>query len=284
MKQLFRHSIAVLLIVPTFVLPASSAPVPAASAPAAIALAGAVVQWQAALDQLAQGHFLEARVLLEQARVKAGDTPEINMLLAWLAERDGKSASALLAPVTAQSRLAAAWPSVSTTQPAQVPAATVVPEVGVPLNASAALVQNDARLAGLEAHMVDVVNAERRQLGLRPLSTDSLLGDTARAHSAEMRDKKYFAHESPTRTLAQPLDRYRAAFGRTPSLVAENIYRSWGSPHLLAQKDIDEAHAALMKSPGHHANIVLPDAARIGIGLVTNTNGDLWVTQMFSRG
>lgn len=270
--------------------PASGSAEPAREA------AGSLALWQAALDQLSLGHKPEARVLLEQARARNGDAPEINMLLAWLAERNGQTVSPLLAPVAKQSRLANTWAAASpaTVSPAATsPAMPVLGEMaGTSQNyppapavqAPAVASQSDPKMAALEALMVNRVNEERRALGLRPLTTDSLLADTARAHSNEMRDKAYFAHESPTPALAEPLDRYRAAFDRTPALVAENIYRSWGGQRRPTEKEIEDAHAALMKSPGHRANIVQADETRIGIGFAVNAAGDLWVTQMFARG
>ncbi|HEX8550228.1 MAG TPA: CAP domain-containing protein [Abditibacteriaceae bacterium] len=271
-----------------------AAPAPAVSSPPAKSAApvvtaaqasSALTFWQSALDQLAQGRYAEARIMLETARTQSGDAPEINLLLAYLAEREGKDTATLLAPVQNSSALAAAWRTQirvpeTPVKDIQIERATTKPPVVV---LPAILSQPDARLLALEKYVANRVNAERTARGLRPLSYDSLLADTARAHSGEMRDKKYFAHESPTPSLAAPLDRYRAAFGRTPRLVAENIYRSWGAPRRLTEKDAEEAHDALMKSPGHFANIVLPDATHIGIGLVSNSNGDFWITEMFAR-
>jgi uncharacterized protein YkwD len=256
---------------------------PATSSSTAPDTSGALLRWQTALDQLTLGNTVVARTLLEQARARGGDSPEINLILAYLAERDGKSAQEFLAPIKAQSKMAASWKPAAP-RIADITVATTTTAVLPATNPAVVVTQTDARLAALEAYMVNRVNAERRALNLRPLTTDSLLADTARGHSTEMRDKKYFAHESPTPSLAAPIDRYRAAFGRTPNLVAENIYRSWGGQRKLSEKDMEEAHVALMKSPGHHANIILPDAARIGIGISINANGDLWVTQMFARG
>ena len=49
------------------------------------------------------------------------------------------------------------------------------------------------------------------------------------------------------------------------------------------ESDAQAAHAALMKPPGHRSNILLPGVTRIGIGIMANATGDLWVTQMFAR-
>jgi uncharacterized protein YkwD len=145
------------------------------------------------------------------------------------------------------------------------------------------LPQGDARLLRLESLLLDHVNETRLEYGLKPLTWDATLADVARAHSAEMRDKQYFAHESPTPGLKTPLDRYLAAGQKTPRLIAENIFRSWGSRHEISERDAERAHNALMKSPGHRANILLPNVSLIGIGFVADENGDLWVTQMFLR-
>ena len=180
----------------------------------------------------------------------------------------------------------ATWSAAPTAQPLSLaaPAAAAPQPRAETKTPSARLTQGDARLARLESYIVDKVNAERKQLNLRPLATDSLLAEVARAHSAEMRDKGYFAHESPTTTLREPLDRYVLAFGETPRLIAENIYRQWSTgPQALTTARADTAHKALMNSPGHRANILLPNATRIGVGLVANANGDIWLTENFSR-
>lgn len=135
----------------------------------------------------------------------------------------------------------------------------------------------------LENLMLGYVNDARQKNGLTALTLDPRLSDISRAHSAEMRDKEYFAHESPTAELRTPLDRYQLGYGTTPRLIAENIFRSWGSRRELRDTDALRAHNSLMNSPGHKANILRSGPSRIGIGFVANENGDIWVTQMFSR-
>ena len=130
--------------------------------------------------------------------------------------------------------------------------------------------------------MLDIVNDEREKQGLSRLQNDPKLAEVSRAHSAEMRDKKYFEHESPTPSLRLPLDRYVAGFGGTPRIIAENIYRVWGGRSFLTEGDVRVAHTALMNSPHHRENLLNRNVTRIGIGFCTNSTGDLWVTQMFS--
>jgi uncharacterized protein YkwD len=243
-------------------------------------------RYQAALDQLAAGRLAEARALVEDAQGRFGDSPELNLLLGYLLDREGQTPTARqrLASVSGASPLAAEYAS----QLSRNIASTAVLSARYPkvtqLGGTATTVrQGDQRLANLEVALVQMVNAERAKAGMRELSIDTTLADTARAHSIEMRDRKYFSHESPTDALRDPLDRYRAVFSSNPRLIAENLYRAWGSPHLLSEKDALEAHNALMKSPGHRANIFIADATRIGIGIVANSQGDLWVTQMFAH-
>ena len=146
------------------------------------------------------------------------------------------------------------------------------------------LAATDARLTRIEKIMLGYVNSARAKAGLKALTLDTTLSEISRAHSAEMRDKNYFAHESPTPELRSPMDRYQLGTDTTPRLIAENIFRSWSSGHRQVEDaDALRAHNSLMNSPGHKANILREGPTRIGIGFVANDNGDLWVTQMFSR-
>ncbi|MDF2441433.1 MAG: hypothetical protein JWN98_2417 [Abditibacteriota bacterium] len=250
-----------------------------------------LTRYQNALDQIAQGRFLEARALLQAGLKSYGNAPELNLLLGYLLEREGRinEAREVLSRVAAQSPAAAAY--VTSLQgkrdvPRTAPHPPVEPAVSLTRGLSLKAIRletTDQRLAKLERTMAQMVNAERAKLNLTPLLFDDELAAVGRAHSAEMRDLNYFSHDSPTRGLTAPLDRYRAAFNRTPRLVAENIYRVWGTQHRLGEEDIRAGHTALMNSPGHRANILLPNATRIGIGIVVNANGDIWLTQMFDR-
>ena len=253
--------------------------------------AGAVLlRYQTALDQIALGHLTEARVILEDAIRRYGDEPNWNLLLAYLLEREGRDDDARqwLAAVADQSRVAAyaaqppsASPPSSASQPANAAQPATTP--AATMKTAAEVPQADARLAKFEQAMAQMVNAERAKAGLAALTFDAKLSGVARAHSAEMRDRNYFAHESPTTALRQPLDRYRAAFQTMPAVLAENVFRAWGGRHQLGEDDVRKAHASLMASPGHRGNIMQARVTRIGIGILTNATGDIWVTQMFSR-
>jgi uncharacterized protein YkwD len=146
----------------------------------------------------------------------------------------------------------------------------------------ALLKQSDARLLAIETQLAQLINEERASRQLPLLTYDPQLADVARAHSAEMRDKKYFSHESPTPQLQWPLNRFQEGMQQTPRIVAENIYRRWGGEPGLPSDSAEQAHQSLMNSPGHKANILLKSVTQLGVGVEANANGDVWVTEMFS--
>lgn len=121
----------------------------------------------------------------------------------------------------------------------------------------------------LESRMLELVNAERTQRGLKPLQADPQLVPVARAHSRDMFARGYFAHVSPEgRDLG---DRLRASDERY-IIAGENL--------ALAQS-LRVAHQGLMDSPGHRANILRPQFGRVGIAVLDGGMYGLMVTQNF---
>jgi uncharacterized membrane protein required for colicin V production len=120
-----------------------------------------------------------------------------------------------------------------------------------------------------ERQLLDLVNDERTQRGLGVLVWDDRLVPVARAHSEEMFRLKYFSHESPV--AGSPFDRLRAA-GVTYSRAGEN---------LAYAQSVSVAHRALMNSPGHRENMLRPEFARIGIGVINAGAYGRMVTQLF---
>jgi len=121
----------------------------------------------------------------------------------------------------------------------------------------------------LEAGMLVLVNEERVKRGLRALKADPELRTVARKHSNDMFKRGYFSHISPEGL--SPFD--RMASGHVTFLLAgENL--------ALAQT-LKIAHAGLMKSPGHRANILNAGFGRLGIGVVDGGIYGLMFTQNF---
>jgi uncharacterized protein YkwD/uncharacterized membrane protein required for colicin V production len=121
----------------------------------------------------------------------------------------------------------------------------------------------------LEARMLEMVNAERAQRGLKRLEPDPELTQVARAHSRDMFARSYFSHVSPDRD--DPFDRMREA--KVRYLIA--------GENLALARTLPAAHRGLMESPGHRANILRPQFGRVGIGVLDGGVHGLMVTQNF---
>lgn len=124
---------------------------------------------------------------------------------------------------------------------------------------------------GSEAEIADLVNEERTSRGLQPLTWDPALVPVARGHSREMLELGYFSHSSPnTGTLGDRLQ-------------AEGVSYTQAGENLAYAPSVSVAHRGLMQSDGHRANILEPSFERIGVGVITGSDGTLMVTQVFAR-
>lgn len=122
-----------------------------------------------------------------------------------------------------------------------------------------------------EEILLNLLNQERIAQGLSPLTLDAELSRIARIKSADMRDNHYFAHESPTYGHVSNMLK---TFGYSFSGAGENI-----AHHATTEK----AHAAFMSSDGHRRNILSSAWQKVGLGIVYDANGYVYVTQIFVR-
>jgi uncharacterized protein YkwD len=121
-----------------------------------------------------------------------------------------------------------------------------------------------------EQQLFDLVNHEREKAGLNKLEWNEQLAEAALAHSKLLADNRDLSHQFAGEPLLQ--ERVGATRLRFNS-VAENV---------AAAPDIDTAHMALMKSPGHRANILHQDYNSIGISIVERDH-ELFITQDFAH-
>ncbi|MGI6727407.1 MAG: CAP domain-containing protein [Anaerovoracaceae bacterium] len=128
----------------------------------------------------------------------------------------------------------------------------------------------DNNAGSYEKQVVDLVNKERAAQGLPALSYNASLSKVAEAKAADMRDKGYFSHTSPT--YGSPFDMMKT-FGITYRAAGENIAKGYKTP--------DSVMNGWMNSPGHRANILNSDFSEIGVGYVTDSNGTGYWVQMF---
>jgi len=124
-------------------------------------------------------------------------------------------------------------------------------------------------LGALAHRLAELVNAERAKEGLKPLAWDDRLAAVALAHCQDMRDNRFFGHES--KRTGKVAD--RVARARIPNRgVAENLARG---------RTIAICHSALMASKPHRENILNPDFTHLGVGLLPCDDGRLLCTQVF---
>lgn len=120
-----------------------------------------------------------------------------------------------------------------------------------------------------EDEMLKLLNAERTSRGLRPLELDARLVSVARGHSEEMFRLEYFGHTSPTD--GSPFDR----------LASAHISYARAGENLAYAQSVVVAHRGLMASEGHRENILRPDFARVGIGVISAGSYGRMFTQLF---
>ncbi|GHO93199.1 hypothetical protein KSF_032470 [Reticulibacter mediterranei] len=112
-----------------------------------------------------------------------------------------------------------------------------------------------------------LVNLERTDRGLRPLTTSSALMTMARSYSRQLSRQHFFSHTSPTSgTLAQRLNMNRAIAGHY-SLAEENLA---GNPVGGVGPIYEYMYNDVSEHCGHRANILQPGVTLVGIGVVSD--------------
>ncbi len=106
-----------------------------------------------------------------------------------------------------------------------------------------------------ENEVVNLINQERANAGVAPLTIHSSLTSAARSHSQDMACNGFFSHTSPTSGSA--FDRI-LAHGYSYSWAGENIIAGYSTPAYSV--------AWWMNSQAHKNNILNPNFTNIGIG------------------
>lgn len=113
-----------------------------------------------------------------------------------------------------------------------------------------------------EARFLELINGERTQRGLRPLRYQDDLSAIAERHSERMRKEADIWHNS---RLAQEIPgTWRSA--------GENVGIGF---------DTDNLHASFMASHSHRVNILMAAFDEIGLGVVVDPSGEVYVTEVF---
>lgn len=113
-----------------------------------------------------------------------------------------------------------------------------------------------------ENTIVSLINQERTDQGLHPLTTKGPLTAAARVHSTDMACNEFISHTGSDGS--RPSDRV-AAQGYSFSWIGENIYAGGGS-HNAPQS----AFNWWMNSTPHYNNMLSPNYQSIGVGYMFN--------------
>lgn len=122
----------------------------------------------------------------------------------------------------------------------------------------------------IEAQVIQLVNQERAKHGLKALKANWELSRVARFKSADMRDRNYFSHTSPT--YGSPFDMIKA-FGISFNAAGENIAAGQTTPQQVMK--------SWMESPGHRKNILSAQFTEIGVGYAQGGSHRHYWTQLF---
>ncbi len=130
--------------------------------------------------------------------------------------------------------------------------------------APAAQQQVETSAATFEDRILELLNDDREDKGLRPLERHDGLDDVAQAWSDRQADEGLMYHNPDF------FDQYPDS----PTLGGENV--AYGYPTL------EEMYQGWYDSPGHYANMFNPDYTHIGIGVAYDDGGAPYGTQNFA--
>lgn len=114
-----------------------------------------------------------------------------------------------------------------------------------------------------------LLNQDRQANGLPALALNSKLTSLADDYAKDMIKRGYFSHYNPEGQ--SPFDRMDKA---------EISYSSAGE-NLAINTNVTAAQKAFMNSSGHRANILNSSYTDVGIGVVHNSSGSVYVVQEF---
>lgn len=109
----------------------------------------------------------------------------------------------------------------------------------------------------------DLINAYRRQKGLKPLALNPQLSDAAKAHSRDLAKWDRISHYGSDGS--NPWDRVKRT-GYPAKVAAENVG--------TGQVDFGEVMRGWKDSPGHNKNLLLSDASEMGLALVQDPKSE----------
>ena len=120
-----------------------------------------------------------------------------------------------------------------------------------------------------EQQALTLLNQDRAKHGLPALKANSQLTALARSYAQDMMNRGFFSHYNPEGL--SPFDRMNRA-GISYKTAGEN---------LAINSSVAAAETAFMNSSGHRANILNSVYTDVGVGVVRNSKGQVYVVQEF---
>jgi uncharacterized protein YkwD len=129
--------------------------------------------------------------------------------------------------------------------------------------------ENSAYDSEAERELLQMANADRAKSGLPPLKMDEGLVRAARAHATKMASQNQISHQFS----GEPALTQRVASSST-------LHLNRAGENVAIAESAEEAHVALMASPGHRDNLLSPNFNVAGFGVLRNGHR-IYVAQDF---
>lgn len=134
--------------------------------------------------------------------------------------------------------------------------------------AKSTMISSGSIITSESKQMLDLINEERYLKKLPPLAFNNDLQIEAQRWADYMATNNYYEHRS--------------------KLSLNLLNQDWNSmgENIASEYSVGEAHASLMSSQGHRANILYPMYDKIGIGIYKdyhNMDAAIWVCQIFKQ-
>jgi uncharacterized protein YkwD len=132
-----------------------------------------------------------------------------------------------------------------------------------------------------EQTVVAMVNVERANRGLAPLTANGTLAYAAWFHSNQMATRSNVTG-NPSGAMQHYLFGVNAPTPTTRlDYAGYDNWAAWGENIAFAYNNATAVMQAWMNSEGHRANILSPNFTEIGVGMVANAAGQFYWTQVF---
>lgn len=112
-------------------------------------------------------------------------------------------------------------------------------------------------------HIVEMTNQVRREQNLASLKVNTILAKAAQAYARSLAQSGAFSHTADGRS---PAERAESA-GYKPCAIAENLAMERNRQGFATGQLAIEIMAGWMNSPGHRANLTMPTATEVGVGI-----------------